>query len=49
VLLITWRQWWSQVGQFLGDPDMVSASGLIAVVAVVVALGGYGTIRRITV
>jgi hypothetical protein len=49
VLIITWRQWWPQVGQFLGGLDMLSASGLIAVVAVVAALGGYGTIRRITV
>ena len=49
VLVITWRQWWPQVGQFLGNLDMLSASGLIAVVAAIVALGGYWTIRRITV
>jgi len=49
VLIITWRQWWPQVGDFLVNLDLLAASGLVAIVAAVVALGGYGTIRRITV
>ena len=49
VLVITWRQWWPQVGEVLANLDLLAASGLLAVAAAVVALGGYGTIRRITV
>jgi hypothetical protein len=49
VLIISWRQWWPQVGELLGNLDVLAACGLVAVVAAVVALGGYGTIRRITV
>lgn len=48
-LLITWAQAWPQVGTFLVDLDIVNASLLAALVAVVVGLGGYLTIRRITV
>jgi hypothetical protein len=29
--------------------NLIEASGLLAIVALVVGLGGYGTIRRITV
>ena len=49
VLLISWQQWWPQVGEFLANLDLLAATGLLALVALVVALGGYGTIRRITV
>jgi hypothetical protein len=49
VLIITWRHWWPQVGHLLTNLDPLGITGLVAVVAVVVALGGYGTIRRITV
>ncbi len=49
VLIITWRQWWPQVDHFVANLDPLGVTGLFAVVAVVVALGGYGTIRRITV
>ena len=49
VLVITWRQWWPQVGHFLANLDPLGITGLVAIAAVIVALGGYGTIRRITV
>ena len=41
VLLITWRQWWPQVGHFLANLDILAATGLVAIAAVIVALGGY--------
>jgi hypothetical protein len=49
VVLITWGQWWPAVGAFLADLDILAASGMLAIVAAVVALGGYATIRRVTV
>jgi hypothetical protein len=49
VLLVTWRQWWAQLGAYLVDLDILSATGILAIVAAVTALGGYVTIRRITV
>lgn len=48
-LLVTWGQAWPQVGRFLAELDIVAASLLVAVVAAAVGLGGYLTIRRITV
>ena len=49
VLLVTWRQWWSQLWSYLADLDILSATGILAIVAAGTALGGYATIRRITV
>ena len=49
VLLVTWRQWWSQVWTYLVDLDILSATGILAILAAITALGGYATIRRITV
>ncbi len=49
VLLITWWQAWGRVWQFLVDLNILGASLLVAALAVVVSLGGYLTIRRITV
>lgn len=49
VVLITWREWWPAVGAFLADVDILAASGILAIVAAFVALGGYATIRRVTV
>jgi hypothetical protein len=49
VLAITWRQWWPQVGDFVVNLNILAASGLLAIVAAMIALGGYGTIRRIAV
>jgi hypothetical protein len=48
-LLITWWQAWPQVGRFLVDLNILAASLLVALIAVVASLGGYLTIRRITV
>lgn len=49
VILITWRQAWPEVGRFLVDLDIVNASLLVGLMAVAVSIGGYLTIRRITV
>ena len=49
VLLITWRQWWPAVGSYLSELNILAASGILALVAVTIAGGGYLTIRRITV
>ncbi len=49
VLLVTWRQWWAQLGAYLADLNILSATGILAIVAAVTALGGYVTIRRMTV
>lgn len=49
ILIVTWQQWWQEVGSYLANLDLLGASGIVALVAVVIALGGYGTIRRITV
>lgn len=48
-VLVTWGQAWSQVGRFLAELDIVAGSLLVAVVAAVAGLGGFLTIRRITV
>lgn len=49
VVLITWRQAWPQVGRFLVELNIVDASLFVALVAALVGVGGYLTIRRITV
>lgn len=49
VILITWADAWPQVGRFLADLNILDASLLMAVVALAIGLGGYLTIRRITV
>ena len=48
-LIITWAQWWPRVGAYLGGLDILVASLWVLVLAAIVALGGYVTIRRITV
>ncbi len=48
-ILVTWWEAWPQVGHFLVNLDIVNASLLIALLSVVVSLGGFLTIRRITV
>jgi hypothetical protein len=49
VMIITWQQAWPQVWNFLVNLDILAASGILAVLAAVVGLGGFLTIRRITV
>jgi len=49
VMVITWQQAWPAVGTFLVGLNILAASGLVAVVAILFAIGGYLTIRRITV
>jgi hypothetical protein len=48
-ILLTWWEAWPAVGRFLADLNIVTASLLLAAVAVMISLGGYLTIRRITV
>jgi hypothetical protein len=48
-IVFTWTQAWPAVGRFLAELNIVNASLLLAVAAVMVGLGGYLTIRRITV
>ena len=48
-LIITWAQWWPRVGAYLSGLDILVASLWVLVLAAIVALGGYVTIRRITV
>ena len=49
VMVITWRGAWVAFGSFVANLDMLAASSLVAVLAVLAGLGGYLTIRRITV
>jgi len=49
IMIITWQQAWSAFGNFLVNLDILAASGIVLLVGVVVAVGGYLTIRRITV
>ena len=49
VMVITWRGAWVAFGSFVANLDILAASGLVAVLAVLAGLGGYLTIRRITV
>lgn len=48
VVLITWRQAWPRVWGVLVDLNILGASLLVALVALMVSLGGYLTIWRIT-
>lgn len=48
-ILVTWRQAWARVGQALVDLNILGASLLLVLLAVGISLGGYLTIRRITV
>ena len=52
VMVITWRGAWVAFGSFVANLDILAASSLVAVLAVLAVLaglGGYLTIRRITV
>jgi len=48
VVLLTWRNWWDELGAWLADRSLVAlAVGLPAAVAVVVAALSYAGIRRV--
>lgn len=49
IMAITWRQAWPEFGNFVANLNILTASGLVAVIAAAFAVGGYLTIRRITV
>lgn len=48
-LILTWQQWWAQLWDFLVHLDILSATGIVAIVAAVVGLAGYGIIRGLRV
>lgn len=49
VWLITKQEWWPSVGHFFADTSVYGWIGIVAALSVVLSLGGYGTIRRVTV
>ncbi len=49
VVLISVTDQWAAFGRFLADLNILSATAILAVVAAAMGLGGFGTIRRITV
>ncbi len=48
-LIITWAQWWPRVGAYLSGLDILVASLWVLVLGGIVGLGGYLTIRHLTV
>jgi hypothetical protein len=48
-LIITWAQWWPQVGDYLTHLDVLVASLWVLVLGALVSVGGYLTIRHLTV
>lgn len=49
VVGITWARAWSAVADFFSGLDAAAFTGVLAAVAAALALGGYATIRRVTV
>jgi hypothetical protein len=49
VLAVTWTHGWTSVGHFLTALSAVGLTGVLAAVAVVLAAGGFATMRRATV
>lgn len=49
VALISWTGAWAAVGRFFAGVTPVGVVGLMALIAVVLGLGGYSTMRHITV
>ena len=48
-VLLTWRQWWTDLGHWLaGQPSASILAGWPAVLAVVLAGAGYTALRRTT-
>lgn len=48
-LLVTWADAWPAIGEFFSALNVVELTGVLALVAAVLALGGFGTMRRVTV
>lgn len=48
-LLVTWAQAWPGVGDFLTTLSVLGLTGVLAAIATALALGGFTTIRRVTV
>lgn len=49
VLVTTWSDAWRAVGHFFVTAGAVGFTGLLAAVAAVLVLGGYATVRHVTV
>ena len=48
-LLATWAQAWPEVGSFFVTLSVLGFAGVLAAATTVLALGGFGTMRRVTV
>jgi hypothetical protein len=48
-LLITWQSEWTSLGHYLRGMSEQTATGFLALAAAIVGLGGYATIRGVTV
>lgn len=48
-LIVTRLRVWPAIGEFLATSSALGLAGWLALVAAVLALGGFGTIRRVTV
>ena len=48
-LLATWAQAWPEVGSFFVTLSVLGFAGVLAALTAVLALGGFGTMRRVTV
>jgi hypothetical protein len=48
-LIATWQQSWPAIGRYLAGLDPYTVTGMFAAIAVLLALGGFGTIRRAAV
>ena len=48
-LAATWTHGWHDVGRFFSAVSAAGLTGLLAAVAVVLLVGGFTTMRRVTV
>ncbi len=49
VLVGTWTNGWSELGAFFTTVSAMGFTGLLAALAALLAVGGFGTMRRVTV
>ena len=48
-LLVTWAQAWDAVGRFFATLSATGLTGVLGMIAVVLLVGGYATMRRVAV
>jgi hypothetical protein len=46
-VLVTWREWWSEVGHWFAGLTPLTATGWLALLAVVLTAATWGTLRRV--